>query len=74
MSIPKHLYPSASLSTYYTLTAFTIIVLPVCFLWGFVLLDRNICCVSVCLGRDAGRGDPGDATGLHLTVSRSEQK
>ena len=28
----------------------------------------------VCAGSDAGRGDPGDATGLHLTVSRSEQK
>lgn len=30
--------------------------------------------VCVCAGSDAGRGDPGDATGLHLTVSRSEQK
>lgn len=28
----------------------------------------------VCAGSDAGRGDPGDATGLHLSVSRSEQK
>lgn len=33
-------------------------------------------CLSLSLfaGSDAGRADPGDATGLHRTVSRSEQK
>lgn len=34
---------------------------------------RTCVCVFIA-GGDAGRGDPGYATGLHLPVSRSEQK
>lgn len=32
------------------------------------------CEIFMCAGRDAGRGNPGDAAGLHLTVSGSKQK
>lgn len=36
---------------------------------GVTPYDQKVV-MSVYVGSDAGRGDPGDATGLHLTVSR----
>lgn len=69
MSMLRCHHASGSLSTYSTLTCFI-----ACFLQGVILLDLNVCCVSVRAGSDAGCGNPGDATGLHLTVSRSEPK